>query len=91
LINLKNRVLLVIQFLDLEDNNQYTNTKVQPKDFTSGWMIAFIIAGSALSISFLYLGSEIALNLGFKKSLLAFGISTLVLTALCAVTTLYVP
>ncbi len=72
----------------MEDNSQYTNTKVQPKDFTSGWMIAFIIAGSALTISFLYLGSEIALNLGFKKSLLSFGISTLVLTALCSITTI---
>jgi len=72
----------------MENNNQYTNTKVQEKDFISGWMVAFIIAGSALTISFLYLGSEIALNLGFKKSLLAFGISTLVLTALCAITTI---
>lgn len=70
------------------ESNQYTTTKVQSKDFTSGWMVAFIIAGSAFTISFLYLGSEIALNLGFKKALLAFGISTTVLTILCLFTTI---
>lgn len=71
-----------------EDNNQYTTTKVQPKDFVSGWVVALIIASTGLSVSTLYLGSEIALNLGFKKALIAFGISTLVLTLMCIATTL---
>jgi cytosine permease len=70
------------------DNNQYTTTKVQPKDFLSGWVVALIIASTGLSVSTLYLGSEIALNLGFKKALIAFGISTLVLTLMCIATTL---
>ncbi len=70
------------------ENNQYTNTKVQPKDFTSGWMIAFILGGTTLTLPFLYLGSEIALNLGMRASLYAFVISTVILVALCAVTTL---
>lgn len=70
------------------DNNQYTTTKVQPKDFVSGWVVALIIASTGLSVSTLYLGSEIALNLGFKKALIAFGISTLVLTLMCIATTL---
>ncbi|MDB4225949.1 cytosine permease [Algibacter sp.] len=71
-----------------EDNSQYTTTKVQPKDFVSGWVVALIIASTGLSVSTLYLGSEIALNLGFKKALIAFGISTLVLTLMCTATTL---
>ncbi len=71
-----------------EDNSQYTTTKVKPKDFVSGWVVALIIASTGLSVSTLYLGSEIALNLGFKKALIAFGISTLVLTLMCIATTL---
>lgn len=72
----------------MEENNQYTNTKVQPKDFTSGWLIALVIAGTGLTLPILFLGSEIALAIGFKKSLWAFGISTLVLTLMCLATTL---
>ncbi|MFS4466844.1 purine-cytosine permease family protein [Maribacter sp. 2210JD10-5] len=67
--------------------DQYTNTKVQPKDFTSGWLIAVIIAGTGLTLPILYLGSEIALSVGFKTALWAFGISTLVLTLMCMATT----
>ena len=70
------------------ENNQYTNSKVQPKDFTSGWLIALIIGGTCLSLPTLYLGSEMALNLGFKKALIAFGMATLVLTLMCMATTL---
>ncbi|MFD1294517.1 purine-cytosine permease family protein [Lutibacter holmesii] len=70
-----------------EEGNQYTTTKVQPKDFTSGWLVALIIAGTGLTLPILFLGSEVALSIGFKKSLLAFGISTLVLTLLCMATT----
>lgn len=72
----------------MADNNQYTNEKVQPKDFTSGWMIALIITGMGVSLPILYLGSEISLQLGFKNALIAFGISTFVLTVLSMVTTL---
>lgn len=72
----------------MSDSNQYTNSKVQPKDFTSGWMIALIITGLGVSLPILFLGAELALNLGFKNSMIAFGISTLVLTILCMVTTL---
>ena len=72
----------------MADSNQYTNSKVQPKDFTSGWMIALIIAGLGVSLPILYLGAEIGLSLGFEKSMLVFGVSTLVLTVLCIATTL---
>lgn len=47
-----------------------------------------IIASTGLSVSTLFLGSEIALGLGFEKALIAFGISTLVLTLMCMATTL---
>lgn len=70
-----------------EEGNQYTTTKVQPKDFTSGWLIALLIAGTGLTLPILYLGSEIALAVGFKKALWAFLISTVVLTLLCMATT----
>ena len=70
-----------------ETGNQYTTTKVQPKDFTSGWLIALIIAGTGLTLPILFLGSEVALAVGFKKALWAFGISTLVLTVMCMATT----
>ncbi|MGB5419555.1 hypothetical protein, partial [Algibacter sp.] len=69
-----------------EDQNQYTTTKVQPKDFVSGWVVGFIIASTGLSVSTLFLGSEIALNLGLKQALIAFGISTFVLTIMCMAT-----
>tara|TARA_R110002049_G_scaffold308127_1_gene511011 strand:+ start:5502 stop:6770 length:1269 start_codon:yes stop_codon:yes gene_type:complete len=71
-----------------EDNSQYTTTKVQPKDFTSGWLVALIIAGTGLTLPILYLGSEVALAVGFKKALWAFGITTLVLTVMCLATTI---
>lgn len=71
-----------------EEGNQYTTSKVQPKDFTSGWLIALIIAGTGLTLPILFLGSEVALGVGFKKALWAFGISTLVLTIMCMATTL---
>lgn len=70
-----------------EEGNQYTTTKVQPKDFTSGWLIAILIAGTGLTLPILYLGSEIALSIGFEGALWAFGISTLVLTVMCMATT----
>lgn len=72
----------------MSENNQYTTSKVEAKDFTSGWMIAFIIAGTGFSLPILYLGSEIALGLGLKDALIAYGLSTLVLTILCLATTL---
>ncbi|MBT9189278.1 purine-cytosine permease family protein [Zobellia russellii] len=68
--------------------DQYATTKVQSKDFVSGWVVALIIASTGLSVSTLFLGSEIALGLGFKDALIAFGISTLVLTIMCMATTL---
>lgn len=68
--------------------DQYATTKVQPKDFVSGWVVALIIASTGLSVSTLFLGSEIALGLDFEKALIAFGISTLVLTLMCMATTL---
>ena len=71
----------------MEENNQYTTTKVQAKDFTSGWLVALIIAGTGLTLPILFLGSEIALAVGFKNSLWAFGISTIVLTLMCMATT----
>lgn len=71
-----------------EEGNQYPSTKVQPKDFTSGWLIALIIAGTGLTLPILFLGSEVALAIGFKKALWAFGISTLVLTLMCMATTI---
>ena len=70
------------------ESNQYTNSKVQPKDFTSGWLIALIIGGTGLSLPTLYLGSEMALSLGLKKALISFGVATLVLTIMCMATTL---
>jgi len=72
----------------MSENNQYTTSKVEAKDFTSGWMIALIIAGTGFSLPILYLGSEVALGLGLKDALIAYGLSTLVLTILCLATTL---
>ncbi len=72
----------------MTENNQYTTTKVAAKDFTSGWMIAFILAGIGFSLPILYLGSEIALGVGLKDALIAYGISTLILSILCIGTTL---
>lgn len=71
-----------------ESQDQYATTKVEPKDFMSGWLVALIIAGTGLSLPTLYLGSEIALGLGLKQALIAFGVSTLVLTVMCMATTL---
>ncbi|WP_420400505.1 purine-cytosine permease family protein [Flagellimonas sp.] len=67
--------------------DQYTNSKVQPKDYRSGWVIALIIAGTGLTLSIFYLGAEIALGIGFKKAIWAFGISTFILSLLCLATT----
>lgn len=67
--------------------DQYTNSKVQPKDFRSGWVIALIIAGTGLTLSIFYLGAEIALAVGLKKAMWAFGVSTLILSLLCMATT----
>jgi len=72
----------------MADSNQYTNSKVQPQDFTSGWKVALIIAGLGVSLPVLYLGAEVALKMGFKNAMIAFVISTLVLTVLCMITTL---
>ena len=72
----------------MSENNQYTTSKVLAKDFTSGWMIAFVLAGMGFSLPILFLGSEIALGIGLKDALIAYGVSTLVLTILCVVTTL---
>lgn len=72
----------------MENNNQYTTSKVEAKDFTSGWKVALIIAGTGLSLAVLYLGAEIALAIGFRDAIIAFSISTLVLTVLCIATTL---
>lgn len=72
----------------MTENNQYTISKVEAKDFTSGWMIAFILAGMGFSLPIIYLGSEIALGIGLKDALIAFGLSTLALTVLCVITTL---
>ncbi|WP_445956263.1 hypothetical protein [Yeosuana sp.] len=72
----------------MEDNSQYTTSKVQPKDFTSGWLVALIIAGTGLTLPILYLGFEVALAVGFEKALWAFGISTFVLTVMCLATTI---
>ncbi|SHI83711.1 purine-cytosine permease family protein [Pseudozobellia thermophila] len=71
-----------------DHENQYCTSKVAPKDFVSGWVVALIIASTGLSVSTLFLGSEIALALGFEKALIAFGVSTLVLTLMCMATTL---
>ncbi len=72
----------------MSDNNQYTNSKVEPQDYTSGWKIALVLTGLGVSLPVLYLGAEVALNLGFVDAMIAFGVSTLVLTVLCMVTTL---
>ncbi len=69
-------------------SDQYTNTKVQPKDYRSGWVIALIIAGTGLTLTIFYLGAEVALGIGFKKALLAFSISTLILSLLCLATSI---
>lgn len=72
----------------MEDDSQYTTTKVKPKDFTSGWLVALVIAGTGLTLPILFLGSEVALGVGFIDALWAFGISTLVLTVMCLATTI---
>ncbi|NME69504.1 purine-cytosine permease family protein [Flammeovirga aprica] len=72
----------------MSDQNQYTTSKVEAKDFMSGWAIALIIAGTGVSLPILYLGSEITLEAGFENALYAFGVSTLVLTMLSFCTTL---
>lgn len=72
----------------MEEVKEYTTERVDPKDFVSGWLMAIIIAGTALSLPILYLGAEIALSIGFTNALLAFIISTLVLSFVSAFTTL---
>ena len=72
----------------MSDKVQYTNAKVQPEDFTSGWKVAFIQMGLAVSLPMLYLGSEMALKMGLRNSIIAFFVSTALLTVLCMITTL---
>lgn len=72
----------------MTEDNQYTKTKVLSKDFFSGWMMALIIAGTGLTLPIFYLGSEIALGVGFKYGLISFVVSTIVLTVLCMTTTI---
>ena len=71
----------------MSDSVQYTTSKVEPKDFTSGWKVAFILTGLGVSLPMLYLGSEMALAMGFRNAVIAFLVSTLVLTVLCLITT----
>ncbi len=72
----------------MSDKVQYTNSKVQPEDFTSGWKVALILTGLGVSLPMLYLGSEMALAMGFRNAVIAFFISTAVLSVLCVLTTL---
>ncbi len=72
----------------MAENNQYATSKVTSEDFTSGWTVALILAGMGFSLPILFLGSEIALGIGLKDALIAYGVSTLVLTILCLVTTI---
>lgn len=72
----------------MSDNIQYTNSKVQSEDFTSGWSVGLILVGLGVSLPVLYLGAEMTLAMGMQNALIAFGLSTLVLTVLCLVTTL---
>lgn len=72
----------------MADDLQYATSKVAPKDFLSGWIIGLIIAGTGLALPVFYLGSQVMLNLGFAKGLMAIGLSTLILAALCLVTSI---
>lgn len=72
----------------MSDKVQYTVEKVQPEDFTSGWNVAFILTALGVSLPMLYLGSEMALTMGWQNAMFAFAISTVVLTVLCILTTL---
>jgi len=72
----------------VSDKVQYTNSKVQPEDFTSGWKVAFILTGLGVSLPMLYLGSEMALAMGVRNAIIAFLVSTALLTVLCMITTL---
>ncbi len=72
----------------MSDKVQYTNSKVQKEDFTAGWKVALILTSLGVSLPMLYLGSEMALLMGFKNAVIAFIVSTIILTALCLVTTL---
>ena len=71
----------------MSDKVQYTNTKVQKEDFTSGWKVAFILTGLGVSLPMLYLGSEMALAMGLRNAVIAFLVSTILLTVLCVITT----
>jgi len=72
----------------MSDKVQYTNSKVQPEDFTSGWKVAFLLMGLGVSLPMIYLGSEMALAMGLNNAITAFLVSTAVLSVLCMVTTL---
>ncbi|MEM8901282.1 MAG: cytosine permease [Bacteroidota bacterium] len=72
----------------MSENNQYTTSKVEEQDFTSGWAVALIIAGTGVSLPILFLGAEISLQAGFQDAMWAFGLSTVVLTSFCLATTL---
>jgi cytosine permease len=72
----------------MSDDSQYATTKVEEKDFMPGWIIGLIIAGSGLALPVFYMGSQVMMNLGFEKGLMAIGLSTFALTALCTVTSI---
>ena len=72
----------------MSDKVQYTNSKVQAEDYTSGWKVALILTGLGVSLPMLYLGSEMALTMGLQNAIIAFCVSTVILTVLCLVTTL---
>ncbi len=72
----------------MSDKVQYTNSKVQSEDYTSGWKVALILTGLGVSLPMLYLGSEMALTMGLQNAIIAFCVSTVILTVLCLVTTL---
>ena len=72
----------------MSDKVQYTNSKVEKEDYTSGWKVALILTGLGVSLPMLYLGSELALKMGLKNAIIAILISTVLLTILCMVTTI---
>lgn len=50
--------------------------------------MAFILTGLGVSLPMLYLGSEMALAMGLRNAIIAYLISTVLLTILCLVTTI---
>lgn len=72
----------------MSDKVQYTNSKVQKEDYTSGWKVALILTGLGVSLPMLYLGSELALKMGLKNAIIAILVATVLLSILCMVTTI---